>query len=264
MVTLESGSLARLVARQVQRGTVSGDLRPTATTEHELVEDGIPFSVRVIQGFDHKRRSDSDQVRTGLNPFLPPYSDDLFVAAVSDTHVVLLNKFPVLRDHLLIVTRAFEPQVSALGAADFAAVWACMSELGGLGFYNAGPAAGASQSHKHLQWVPLEGGLPTAPLLESEDLGFACARARVEGGAGLAEQYLGLCEALGLGDAEPYNLLLTRESMVVVPRTRQAWEGISVNAMGFAGSFLVRTTGNLQKLRELGPRCVLAGVSRPA
>ncbi len=256
-IQLESGSLARLVPRQIDRSLASGELQPTATTEHELVDGGIPFSVRVIEGFDRKKRSSS-----GPDPFLPPHRD-LFVAAVSDTHLVLLNKFPVLRDHLLVVTRAVEAQESALGEADFAALWACMSELGGLGFYNAGSAAGASQSHKHLQWVPLEGGLPTAPLLESGDAGFACAHARVEGGDGIAEHYRRLCEELELGGAEPYNLLLTRESMVVVPRTRHAWEGISINAMGYAGSFLVRTTADLQKLRELGPRRLLAGVSRP-
>ncbi len=261
-ILLESGSLAQRVQGQIDRGLASGDLQPTATSAHELVDGGIPFSVRVIEGFDRKKRSNSEQARSARDPFLPPYSDDLFIADVSDTHVVLLNKFPVLRDHLLVVTRAVEAQESALGEADFAALWACMSELGGLGFYNAGSAAGASQSHKHLQWVPLEGGLPTAPLLESEDAGFACAHARVQGGGGIAEQYVRLCEELGLGGAEPYNLLLTRESMVVVPRTRHAWEGISVNAMGYAGSFLVRTSADLQKLRELGPRRLLAGVSR--
>ena len=50
--------------------------------------------------------------------------------------------------------------------------------------------------------------------------------------------------------------------MYVIPRGRHAWEGISVNAMGFAGSFLVPNAGALQKLRELGPRRVLSGVSR--
>ena len=128
-ILLESGRLAQLVARQIDRGTASGDLQPTETTEHPLVEDGVHFSVRVIQGFDRKKRSDSKQARTGSNPFLPPYSDDLFVADVSDTHVVLLNKFPALRGHLVIATRTFEPQESPLGEADFAAVWLCVAEL---------------------------------------------------------------------------------------------------------------------------------------
>lgn len=262
-ILLEPGRLARLVPRQIDRGLASGDLQPTETSEHEVVDGGIPFSVRVLRGLDRKHRSRSEQARTGVDPFLPPYSDDLFVADVSDSHVLLLNKFPVVRDHLLVVTRAFEPQESRLGAADFAALWACMSELGGLGFYNSGPSAGASQPHKHLQWIPLEGGLPTAPLLESQEPGFAVAHTRVEDGRDLADRYGHLCETLGLEDGEPYNLLLTRDSMWVVLRSRPSWERIPINAMGYAGSFLVRTPDDLERLRQLRPRRVLTAVSRP-
>jgi ATP adenylyltransferase len=263
-ILLEAGSLGHRIPRQTERALASGELQPTATCEYPLVEAGVPFSARQIAGVDRKQRSTAEQAKSGRDPFLPPYRDSLFVADISDSHVVLLNKFPVLRDHLLVVTRAFEPQQSLLNDADFAALWACMTELGGLGFYNGGSAAGASQSHKHLQWIPLAGGLPTAPLLESEACGFACAHARVEEGTRLAEQYRGLVEQLELADSEPYNLLLTRESMFVIPRTRHGWEGISVNAMGFAGSFLVQTPAALQKLRGMGPRQLLARVARVA
>ena len=88
------------------------------------------------------------------NPFLP-YEDALYVAAITPTHVALLNKFPVQDDHLLIVTRAFAPQEALLDADDFLALAACLAEVDGLAFYNAGEVAGASQPHKHLQLVPL-------------------------------------------------------------------------------------------------------------
>ena len=228
------------------------------------MEGGVAFSVRQIVGFDRKRRSNVEQAQSGADPFQPPYSDDLFVGDLTDSHVVLLNKFPVLRDHLLIVTRAFESQQSRLTEADFVALWACMSELGGLGFYNGGPAAGASQPHKHLQWIPLAGELKTAPLLASQARGFACAAVPVEDGGDLVAQYRRLCEELKLAASEPYNLLVTRQSMYVIPRSCHTWEGISVNAMGFAGSFLVPTAKALQNLRELGPGRVLSGVARLA
>ena len=88
------------------------------------------------------------------NPFLP-YEDALYVAAITPTHVALLNKFPVQDDHLLIVTRAFAPQEALLDADDFLALAACLAEVDGLAFYNGGEVAGASQPHKHLQLVPL-------------------------------------------------------------------------------------------------------------
>ena len=64
----------------------------------------------------------------------------MFVADISATHVCLLNKFTVIPDHLLLVTRAFEEQEDRLNLADFAALAACLSEFAGLGFYNAGTA----------------------------------------------------------------------------------------------------------------------------
>jgi len=103
------------------------------------------------------------------DPFLP-YDPDLFVADISETHIALLNKFNVIDHHLLIVTRRFELQEALLNLVDFVALFSCMVQFDGLGFYNGGPAAGASQRHKHLQIVPLpldESGspLPIEPLL---------------------------------------------------------------------------------------------------
>jgi ATP adenylyltransferase/5',5'''-P-1,P-4-tetraphosphate phosphorylase II len=38
------------------------------------------------------------------NPFLP-YDAELFVCELSPTHVLLLNKFPVVENHVLVVTK---------------------------------------------------------------------------------------------------------------------------------------------------------------
>ena len=256
--------LADLVPRQIARGLASGDLQPTPTRQHFLEEAGLRFSVRVIDGVDRKKRSRTEQDRTGVDPFMPPYADDLFVADVSPTHVVLLNKFPVLENHLLVVTRADEPQESALTDADFTALGACMGRLGGLGFYNAGPVAGASQPHKHLQWIPLSGDvLETAELLREPGRGFACASVALSPEVPRVEAYRELLARLEIAATDPYNLLLTRDEMFVVPRTRHACEGFALNAMGYAGSFLVRTTDDLERLKEVGARNVLAGAGRP-
>lgn len=262
---------------QRERALASGDLQPTATEGHEIDAGGIAFSVRMVVGSDHKRRSKRAQAASGIDPFLPPYSDDLFVGDVSPTHVALLNKFPVAPDHLLIVTRAFESQDSALGLADFTALEACMDELDGLAFYNAGGAAGASQPHKHLQLVPLPIGarasaspapaLPTAALLDAPP--FVCVSADVAG-ASAAERHrvyrrlLADAALAGQGgsDPRPYNLLVTRERMWIVPRTRAWFEGVGANALGYAGSLLVRSAAELETLRGLGPIRLLTEVGR--
>jgi len=142
-----------------------GALLPVPTRHETLDDGGVRFLVRCASSLAPKPRAGA-----AGNPFAP-YDPELFVADLSSTHVALLNKFPVIEHHLLIVTRRFEPQDSALTARDFAALAGCMAEINGLGFYNAGTGAGASQRHKHLQLVPLPLGpgaieVPIEALLE--------------------------------------------------------------------------------------------------
>ena len=138
------------------------------TTPEVIEQSGVAFQVRVITALAMKALAIAAQ--PDANPFLP-YDPDLFVTEVSPTHVALLNKFNVVDHHLLIVTRSFEPQETLLTSEDCAALLICLAEIDGLSFYNAGPAAGASQRHKHLQLIPLpasiEPRLPIEPLLRS-------------------------------------------------------------------------------------------------
>ena len=61
-------------------------------------------------------------------------------------------------------------------------------------------------------------------------------------------------------DSRPYNLLLTRRWMLVVPRAVEHWRRVSINSLGFAGSLLVRDRRELAELRETGPVEVLRRV----
>jgi sulfate adenylyltransferase (ADP) / ATP adenylyltransferase len=149
-------SLWERAVAQTQYALQSGALQPIPT-EYELIEQGgITFLVRTLLNLTRKAAAQPklSQSAQAVNPFLP-YDPDLFVADLSETHVCLLNKYNVTDYHLLIITRAFEPQESLLTLADFEALWHCLREIDGLGFYNSGKLAGASQPHKHLQLVPL-------------------------------------------------------------------------------------------------------------
>ena len=209
------------------------------------------------------------------------------VAELSDTHVCLLNRYPVIEDHLLVVTRAFEDQSSLLTRADFEALWMCLSETDGLAFYNAGTLAGASQSHKHLQLVPLpsagvEERFPIAGLIEEsvaagvitavEQFDFRHALAHLAlpcepNGASaesLLSTYMQLREQTGLSDdGQAYSLLATREWMLLVPRSSGAVEGVGINALGFAGSLFLSDAAQLRVVESLGLLEMLAAVSVP-
>jgi ATP adenylyltransferase len=253
--------------RTTRHGLSTGALQPIATECRLIEQHGVPFQVRVLGRAHLKERRRSEPSRSGpFNPFENP-DPDLVVGDVSPTHVCLLNKFNVVEHHLLIVTRAFEEQESALTLADFEALALCMEGLDGLAFYNSGETSGASQRHKHLQLTPPLGpeGL-RAPmerlLMTGQAPGFSHAVTRlgpwtsspVEDGARMLEAYQSLRATLGMEHAlRPYNLLATRDWMLLVPRTQAEVQGINVNALGFAGSLFVKTEEQFQALQELGP-----------
>jgi len=121
----------------------SGALQPIATRLHHIEDGGLRFQVRVVASRDHKleaharQRLQAQAAGRRIDPFLP-YHPAMFVADLAPAHVALLNRFPVLDHHLLVVTRAFEGQESLLPAADFTALVQCMRAIPGPAFYNAG------------------------------------------------------------------------------------------------------------------------------
>jgi ATP adenylyltransferase len=284
---LQPGTLWPAIVQRTAHALQGGVLCPIETVQSSIEDGGVRFLVRKVSSLarkDKARRAGS----AGGNPFLP-YDPELLVADISDTHVALLNKFSVIEHHLLIVTRRFEPQESLLTLADFSALLACMAEFGSLGFYNGGAAAGASQAHKHLQIVPLpfaEGGpaLPIGPLLESTritgtigavpGLAFAHAFAPLDMFAAPVhemactawQRYRALLDAVGVQavDADggqrqsaPYNLLVMSAGLLLVPRSGEIVEGISINALGFAGSLFVRDEEQMRVIASLGPMNLL-------
>jgi ATP adenylyltransferase len=58
----------------------------------------------------------------------------------------------------------------------------------------------------------------------------------------------------------PYNLLVTRQWLLLIPRSKKYFEGISINALGFAGVLLVKDTAQLAILQKHGPMTALQRV----
>lgn len=272
-----------LATTQSAQALRSGALQPIRTQTTHLIQARTHFTIHTLAQPSPKPPNHHPQkgpTRNPPNPFLPPYDPDLFVADLSATHVCLLNKFPVLANHLLIVTRAYESQERLLSLADFQALWQCMAQMDGLAFYNGGPVAGASQPHKHLQWVPAQGNPDLisleARLIAAPGLPFSHAFVRLDPrGANrpaLAARtslvhYHRLLLQIGLtrtladpAQPGPYNLLMTRRWMLIIPRRRMAAAGIEVNGLGFAGSLLVRTPAQMAHLRRRTPLLLLRDV----
>ncbi len=249
------------MAERTRAALASGALEPIHTRVEHVEDGGARFALRVVRALERKASA-----RREGNPFLPPYEEGLFVGEVSEAHVCLLNKFPVFERHALVVTRAYEEQTALLNEADFAATLPLLHALDGLAFYNAGTESGASQPHKHLQLVPAPldeapHRAPLEPLLLADRLPFTHAWGPLPGSpAAACGAYRKLLERAGC-TTRPYNLLATREWMLVVPRRTERVEGVSLNALAFAGSLLVKDEAQLERLKRLGPMRALQAVA---
>jgi ATP adenylyltransferase len=296
-ILLKPGTLWTSVKERTEHALQCGALL-SIPTEFEFVEqDGVRFLVRILSNLNRKKAAKEKQSATSgeeFNPFLP-YEEDLFVADISDTHVCILNKFNVADYHLLIITRAFEEQESLLTLEDFTAMWACLADFDGLAFYNSGKTAGASQRHKHLQLVPLPLApsgpqIPIEPLLTAAQFQESIAsdvsatptldftnvipklpfvhafaplnphwvRSPFAGAQATLEVYRTLLHSVGTG---AYNLLATREWILIVPRSQEHFQSISVNSLGFAGALLVRNPAEMEILKAQGPMTILKSVA---
>ncbi len=292
---MERGTLWSRIRKTTEQAVASGALLPIPTNQAVIDEAGVRFLVRVLESLKRKEEARKNQDRAPeakVNPFLPP-EPALTVGPVSDTHVAVLNKFNVVDNHLLIVTRGFEEQTMLLTLADFEALWTCMAEYESLGFYNGGAEAGASQRHKHLQVVPLpfspEGpAVPLEPLLPDLSPGRLAAipkfsflnvftrldPALADSPAAAARETFGIyCSMLShagmraplpgepTSQSQPYCLLVARSWMLLVPRSREFTQGISLNSLAFTGSFFVRDREQLEQLKSYGVMNALRDVS---
>ncbi|KAK9839797.1 hypothetical protein WJX81_002359 [Elliptochloris bilobata] len=261
----------------------------------DLQDPRLRFVLRVATALRDKPKppkASGQEGRPAVNPFLP-YEEALWVAHLSPSHTLLLNKFNVVAHHLLVVTRAFEPQGTPLSAGDLSATWRVMQAMphGGLAYFNCGEHSGASQPHKHTQIVPLPlAAVP--PLLEAaadeatrgagaaawepraaRALPFRCFCAALpeQEGAVTGKALAGAFQALHAaafrdvcGEGSPsFNVLLTQRHMALVPRSREAWGPVAVNSMGYAGSLLVRSREELEYIEAEGPLCILTEVGQP-
>ena len=290
-LVLQPNNLWKKVKQQTEYALNCGALK-SIPTEYELVKnEDIDFLVRIVTNLNRKDNAKKQQKKLGkdFNPFLP-YEKELFVADISETHVCLLNKFNVVDYHLLMITREFEEQTTLLNLNDFVALWSCLLQVDGLAFYNNGKIAGASQRHKHLQLVPfpLIPELPKTPIdpviktaQYQDSIGQISCFNFVHGITKLStqhnnnivelaqqslENYHTLLKALKVSVNQqekplPYNLLVTRDWMMIVKRSQPKYESISVNSLGFAGALLVKNEAQMKTLKILNPLTILEKVA---
>lgn len=256
----------------------NGALVPLQTAL-EPIEGCAPFVLRRLVSATpkHLRREGPKP-----NPFLP-WDQRLEVERLGSSHLLLLNKFPVQRGHLLLITQQWRPQSGWLETSDWQQLALVDAETPGLWFFNSCAEAGASQPHRHLQLLPRQPNEPSCPLdaaIAAQLAGheepwpwrYQLSRRTQRDGSRAAEELKELYQQhaarLDLGDANtgerplaPYNLLISPDWFMTVARIKEHAAGFSVNALGFAGYLLLTEGSDTSWLRSNGPLALLRSVA---
>ncbi|KAI9821541.1 MAG: bifunctional AP-4-A phosphorylase/ADP sulfurylase [Phylliscum demangeonii] len=197
--------LRSLVQAHFSAARRSGSLIFSSTELTVIRAGNVPFQLRYCPALAQKaeaaERKAAAHAAEGqatppamrVDPFDHP-PPELLIAEISAaaaavpgaaSHLLVLNKYPVIPNHFILATKDYHDQARLLGPDDLAATLACLraweaedgeptAEGGraaddrhadaagsGLGrrlfaFFNSGRHSGASQSHRHIQFLPVE------------------------------------------------------------------------------------------------------------
>jgi ATP adenylyltransferase len=179
-----------------ERALASGALNFYESIIHIHKEFGVDFEIRLCPAllakpmgpplhFQHALASEpgGGDLPARRDPFTRPYPEpDLHIGDIKDPsgesqYAVLLNKFCVVSNHFILTTIGFESQVTPLLPSDLLQVYRILqasrrANQPFFAFYNCGEHSGASQGHKHIQFLPVDDprGPPVEILAKNQQL----------------------------------------------------------------------------------------------
>lgn len=196
----------------------------------------------------------------------------------------MLNKYSLEKGHFLAVTDEFVPQTGPVRRQDLVMLQDLIQRPSKrtYAFLNGGPDAGASQKHRHFQFmeVPNLGepvwpdaifnaspkatepqSHPTVPIAHFL---LPILNASKEGLVKSWQKLFALAKTVGTDDEEvPYNFLLTREYMMILPRKQSNWKDISIGGTVMVGSIPVEEPKYLDVVKEAGIVEIMRRVGYP-
>lgn len=302
------------VPSSYEKGLASGDLLFFPSTVHSHPELNIQYSIRLCPALEKKPplptpHFEYSPPEKDPDPFSPPYNSNLFVGYLRNEdqeqeYVVLMNKYSVVPMHFLLVTRGYISQSSPLMPDDLVQTYSLLvagrkANMHIFAFYNCGDLSGASQPHKHLQFIPMEDedGPPIEHLarsvkLETADKPFSLTSLpyanhvyrfpdrfrsfpKDQTEQIISQAFLSLLDlAISTIRHDPdypesrpsYNVVITLDHIHLIPRKQEhhildeTGDKLSVNALAFAGMLLVKSEAELEAVKKEGVGKILQSV----
>ncbi|MCJ1272457.1 bifunctional AP-4-A phosphorylase/ADP sulfurylase [Puttea exsequens] len=289
--------LPTLIEKKYVEAEAEKTLVLAATQLAILKVAGLPFQLRYCPALSNKPIDDNKHHSKPKDPNkLDPFKDprDLLVAQVPlhrPSHSIVLNKYPVIPQHFILATKEYKEQTDLLEQDDLATAYSCLKAWDSSGlfaFFNSGPHSGASQGHRHIQFLPIqqmEPGSGWRPLIEilnegqndTQDFPLCHFLASIETMAqpsDLMRKYLSLYNHASIAMSEyhseggrdreqslsqdniSYNLVMTSKAMALCPRRSEVGSlpgrrgpVLTLNGTILAGTLMVRQEEDWDRLR---------------
>ncbi|KAK5774147.1 bifunctional AP-4-A phosphorylase/ADP sulfurylase PWA37_002849 [Arxiozyma heterogenica] len=155
-------NISELIHQKYENAIANGSLKLTKSSSKKLKDSltGMPYLVHFAPVLAEKPKSNGEQSDNKEDPFENPDEDLLITPDLNGdgAYKLLLNKYPIVPEHTLLVTNNYQHQSSALTPQDLMIAYKYLCKMDDedenirhLVFYNSGPQSGSSQNHKHLQ-----------------------------------------------------------------------------------------------------------------
>lgn len=258
---------------------------------HETYEetiDGSLYSFILTLLKTLQERPENGTIET--NPFAKPEPELTVLEEYKEflDYKVVLNKYPVVPYHFMLISKDFLSQDTPLSPIELSAIYSILLELKNsehdrewFAFYNSGPQSGASQPHKHVQFMPLSPGfsnfasslvlkeeyfVPSEKRepLQDKNLPFAHFVAPLPRDQELTPDLLAMTfiallqRVLTVLRDEgqnhiSYNVIATLDYMMIVPRSNAKYKDIvGINSCGYMGLVLCKNEKILNFVKEDG------------
>ncbi|AET37282.1 uncharacterized protein Ecym_1023 [Eremothecium cymbalariae DBVPG len=156
-------NLADLIHKKYQDALTNKHIvfRKSSSKKLKSADSRVEYLITYMPNSQDKPER-NDLLLKNFDPFEKPDEPLTVLNSVNKDYTLLLNKYPVIPEHILLVTKKFEDQRSPLSPDDLLTAYQLLDKLDDedddkryVAFYNCGPNSGSSVDHKHLQLFKL-------------------------------------------------------------------------------------------------------------
>lgn len=276
----------------------NGESATSEIIERTVNDTTIDYQLTLLHSLQHRPENGKKED----NPFAKPEPEltilDTF--GVDEEFRVVFNKFPVVPYHFMVVSKEFKLQDTPLSPTELAATFSLLKHLkksnkakNWFAFYNCGPQSGASQPHKHIQFMTLpDNYVPHAELVANKSQPFipSAKEEPLQDASVPYAHFIGRLpdDLSSLSDDDltmyfvsllqrtltvlrdsgqkhiSYNVVITTKYLMLVPRSSAKYEDLlGINSCGVVGLFLCKNEELLNKVKNVGPEKLLEAVGFP-